>query len=141
MPETSKCRFIKHVAEFVPWEFSKFIPSDTRGIYALLDKHGLRFDVVYVGKTNYGMFSRLGRHRRDWLKSKWTHFTIFEVHDNITDKEIGELEGLFRHMYRKDSKTNRHNSQLRHMPFQDPSIQLPEKKQRSKSAWKSAWSK
>jgi hypothetical protein len=140
MPQASKCKFIKHVAEFVDSRLSKNIPRDTRGIYALLKKHGEQYDVVYVGMTSDGMYSRLGQHRRDWLQSEWTHFTIFEVHDNITDEEIRELEGLFRHLYRKDSKTNRHNSQLRHMPFRDPSIWLPDKKQ-SKSAWKSAWSK
>ena len=108
MPETSNCRFIKHVAEFVPLELSKNIPYDTRGIYALLNKHGARFDVIYVGKT-IGLFSRLGQHQRDKrLKSKWTHFTLFEVHDNITDEEIRELEGLIRHMYREDSQANKY---------------------------------
>jgi hypothetical protein len=121
------------VAEFVPCELSKNIPYDTRGIYALLNKHGARFDVVYVGKT-IGLYSRLGQHRRDWLKSKWTHFTLFEVHDNITNEEIVELEGLIRHMYREDSASNRHNTQLCHKPFMHQSIRIP-KKNLNKRAW------
>ncbi|GAF97179.1 unnamed protein product, partial [marine sediment metagenome] len=32
----------------------------------------------------------------------WTHFSIFEVWENITENEIKELEGLFRQIYRKD---------------------------------------
>jgi hypothetical protein len=47
----------------------------------------------------------------------WTHFTIFEVHDNITDDEIYELEGLFRHIYRKDRMANRLNKQGRYKKF------------------------
>ena len=45
-------------------------------------------------------------------KSKyWTHFSVFEVWDNITDAEIEELEGLFRHLYKKDSRANKLNKQ------------------------------
>ncbi len=39
-------------------------------------------------------------------KDLWTHFSVFEVWDNIRDDEIVELEGLFRHLYRKDSRAN-----------------------------------
>jgi len=41
----------------------------------------------------------------------WTHFSAFEVWDNIRDEEIVELEGLFRHLYRKDSRANALNVQ------------------------------
>jgi len=34
-----------------------------------------------------------------------------EVWDNIRDEEIIELEGLFRHLYRKDSRANALNVQ------------------------------
>ena len=129
----STCRFIKHVVEFVPAELSKNIPYNTRGIYALLKRHsGDRYDVIYVGMSGRGkdpgMWGRLGSHRRDKrLKLKWTHFTLFEVHDNITAEEIRELEGLIRHMYRKDSQANRYNRQLCHKPFMDGSILVAEK--------------
>ncbi len=38
-------------------------------------------------------------------------FQFFEVWDNISDDEIGELEGLFRHLYKYDSKANSLNRQ------------------------------
>ena len=118
---SSTCRFIKRVAEFVPQSQCKNVPDNTRGIYALLLRSNGRqyFDVVYVGmsagKTN-GIYARLGKHCKN-KEMDWDHFTIFEVHDNITNQEIVELEGLFRHMYRKDSQANKHNKQLRHKSF------------------------
>ena len=50
-------------------------------------------------------------------RRKWTHFTLFEAHDNVTSGEIKELEGLMRHIYRKDSRADRLNVQLCHKPF------------------------
>ena len=41
----------------------------------------------------------------------WTHFSAFEVWDNISNDEIAELDGLFRHLYRFDSKANALNKQ------------------------------
>jgi hypothetical protein len=121
------CRFIKQVAEFVEKRYWDNVPNNTRGIYALLNSTRRdEFDVVYVGmaagKTS-GMYARFQSH----LKSKrlrWTHFTVFEVHDNITRDEIAELEGLFRHMYRKDSRANKYNRQLCHKPFQNPKVKV-----------------
>ena len=116
MPEAT-CKFIKRVAEFQPSTESDLIPDYTRGIYVLLKKVGRdEFDVVYVGMTGAGMWSRIKSHRKN-KRRKWTHFTMFEVHDNITKSEIKEIEGLIRHIYRKDSRANRLNRQLRHEPF------------------------
>jgi hypothetical protein len=51
-------------------------------------------------------------HARSKRKGKlWTHFSIFEVWDNIRDEEVTELEGLFRHIYRKDPAANALNIQ------------------------------
>jgi hypothetical protein len=36
----------------------------------------------------------------------WTHFSAFEVWNNIRDDEMAELEGLFRHIYRRDTKAS-----------------------------------
>jgi hypothetical protein len=127
----SPCRFIKQVAEFVEKKYWDNVPNNTRGIYALLNsvKHD-KFDVVYVGMAagrTSGMYARFQKH----LKSKrlrWTHFTVFEVHDNITPGEIAEIEGLFRHMYRKDSRTNKYNRQLCHKPFQNPAVRVSQKR-------------
>ena len=116
------CCFFKRMAEFQPKTEIYHIPPNTRGIYALLKESGKdKFDVVYVGLSageRLGMTSRLKSHRRK-KGVKWTHFTIFEVHDNITRTQIRELEGLFRHIYRKDARANRLNKQLRHKPFQE----------------------
>ena len=62
------------------------------------------------------MWARLNRHVKSNDK-KWTHFTIFEVHDNITNAEIKELEGLILYIYRMDSAANKHNIQKRYKPF------------------------
>jgi len=42
---------------------------------------------------------------------------VFEVWDNIRDDEIVELEGLFRHIYRDDSRANTLNVQRRFRPL------------------------
>lgn len=73
-----------------------------------------RFDVVYIGmaRGNSGVRGRLRTHSRSKRKGKlWTHFSVFEVWNNITDGEIAELEGLFRHIYRKDTQANGVNKQ------------------------------
>jgi hypothetical protein len=57
-----------------------------------------------------GIKGKLKQH----LKNKadlWTHFSLYEVWDNITKDEVSELEGLFRNIYKKDSKANRLNQQ------------------------------
>jgi hypothetical protein len=41
----------------------------------------------------------------------WTHFSVFEVWDNIRMEEIKELEGLFRHIYKEDTRANKLNRQ------------------------------
>ena len=70
--------------------------------------------MVYVGMTGAGrqggIRSRLYTHRRK-KGAMWTHCTVFEVWDNITDAEVTELEGLFRQIYSKDSSANKLNVQ------------------------------
>jgi len=72
-----------------------------------------RYDVVYIGMAGgekAGMRGRLKRHKNSKGR-EWTHFSVFEVWDNIREEEVRELEGLFRHIYRKDTKANRLNKQ------------------------------
>lgn len=121
----AKCKFIKRVAEFQFRTDSDHIPDNTRGIYVLL-KEAVKnkFDVVYVGMSaglEAGMYSRLKAHRKS-KRLKWTHFSLFEVHDNMTSAEVRELEGLIRHIYRKDSRANKLNVQLCYKPFHSPKI-------------------
>jgi hypothetical protein len=90
--------------------------SRNGGIYVLLKKRNAgKFDVVYVGMAGgqkAGARGRMMSHSRNRTKGKlWTHFSLFEVWDNITQAEVAELEGLFRHIYRKDSRANRINKQ------------------------------
>jgi hypothetical protein len=75
-----------------------------------------KFRVVYVGMAaagrRGGIRGRLLRHAKSRRKaSLWTHFSAFEVWDNIRDEEVAELEGLLRHIYRKDPEANKLNIQ------------------------------
>lgn len=74
------------------------LPAGTRGIYILYNQRARSkdiFEVVYIGvggtKLKRGIGERIWNHRRDGKKSKWTHYSIFEVHDNISGEEILEL--------------------------------------------------
>ncbi len=119
----SQCIFIKRMAEFIPKEEMNDIPPNTRGIYALLKRTKENYNVVYIGLSagvKAGMASRMRTHNRSPKKAgAWTHFTIFEVHDNITNDQIRELEGLLRHIYRKDLKANSLAKQLRYKKFKN----------------------
>jgi hypothetical protein len=112
-------RWIKRLVEHLPKEDADEVPPGTRGIYVLFaHRRGDRYDVVYVGLSKSGIRSRLRSHRRSRKKAQeWTHFSVFEVHDNISEAEIGELEGLFRLIYRRDSSANRFNVQKKHRPL------------------------
>ena len=72
------------------------------------------YNVVYVGMAGAGQGGgirrRLNSHKRN-KPGLWTHFSVFEVWDNITEAEVAELEGLFRQIYSKDSRANRLNLQ------------------------------
>jgi hypothetical protein len=79
-----------------------------------------RYDVVYVGLSKSGMRPRLMSHQRSEKKAAtWTHFSIYVVWDNVSDSEIVELEGLFRHIYRNDTRANRLNIARLHQPFKN----------------------
>jgi hypothetical protein len=107
-------RLIKRSAEFRSIDEVRDVPKRRRGLYVLYRrrlKAGVEhFDVVYVGMARTGMLARLISHTKT-KKQDWTHFSVFEVWDNVRDEEIVELEGLFRHLYRRDSKANRLNKQ------------------------------
>lgn len=109
----SQTRFIKRCTQWRPKSDIRLIPGGTRGVYALLDFRPdvEKYDVVYVGMApRGGIRSRLRSHKRSDTKI-WTHFSIFEVWDNVSENEVEELEGLFREIYRKDERANRFNKQ------------------------------
>ncbi len=118
----SRLRFIKRCAEFLPRTEIKNIPANTRGFYTLLNYVGNEtYDVVYVGMSGgkkAGIHSRISGHARSKRKNPkgkilWTHFSVFEVWDNIYETEIREIEGILRHIYRKDTYANILNKQVR----------------------------
>ena len=108
----SALRLIKAAQEFVSVEEVNSIPKGLRGIYVLYKKGpNKRFDVVYVGMAGEGGIKpRLRSHRRK-KADLWTHCSIFQVWENIRTDEIKELEGLFRHIYRRDIRASRLNVQ------------------------------
>ncbi len=111
----SQMRLIKTALEYRPKREVEGIPRDLRGIYSLYKKRGAFYDLVYVGMSgrNGRIRARLKKHL-DSKATEWTHFSYYEVWDNISDAEISELEGLFRQLYRFDRKANRLNKQVTH---------------------------
>ena len=108
----SELRLIKNCMEFVHQDDVKNVPPKTRGLYVLfkyrprLDK----YDVVYIGMAGGEKKTGISGRLRSHLKKKanqWTHFSAFEVWDNIREDEVRELEGILRHIFRKDSHANK----------------------------------
>src|SRR5437868_2510853 len=98
-------RMFKNSFEFFPLERVDDVPARTRGLYVLYNKDADgKFNVVYIGMARgekSGAKARLRKHRSTKSKAGlWTHFSVFEVWDNVSKQEIEELEGLFRHLYR-----------------------------------------
>ena len=121
MPK-SELRLIRHALEYCPQSDIRRVPARVRGIYVLYNRKGKvrdashHYDFVYIGMARSSIRQRLKRH----LKLKpglWTHFSCFEVWDNVSDEEITELEGLFRHLYRFDSRANQLNQQKAYRPL------------------------
>lgn len=113
----SNMRLIKSALEYRHIDEMTSIPKDLRGIYVLYRRRGKHYNVVYIGmsgKAEKGRIRyRLYRHSRSKI-SEWTHFSYYEVWDNISDTEIKELEGVFRQIYRFDSRANTLNKQVTH---------------------------
>jgi hypothetical protein len=117
--EESALRLVRAKVEFIPKDRVNELQRGLRGIYVLYQERRSvkpKYDVLYVGMATAGrrggIRSRLRAHARSKRKRDlWTHFSVFEAWDNIRQEEIAELEGLFRHIYRKDSAANRLNIQ------------------------------
>ena len=130
----SECRLIKNSMEYVSSNDISNVPAKTRGLYILYleNKRKGSFNVVYVGMArgkSTGIAARLMHHRRNPRKrNKWTHFSIYEVWDNISEEEVEELEGLFRHIFRKDDVANSLALQRSYKP-------LSRVARRSKKCW------
>ena len=106
----SLLRMFKSVEEFTPKEDLK-LKGGIRGLYVLYKRVRQKYEVVYVGKSETNIRTRLRDHARDKeLRNKWDYFSVFEVHNNISDEEIRELENLILFIYRKDPHTNPRNA-------------------------------
>ena len=118
----SQMRLIKNAMEYAGLESITELDKGIRGIYVLYKRRGFKndsshhYDVVYVGMARRSVRSRLKTHLKN-KESLWSHFSVFEVWDNITDIEIEELEGLCRHLYRFDSNANALNVQRSYQPL------------------------
>ena len=111
----SPLRLIKNSVEYCTRKQISEVPRYTRGIYVLYKyrHHYDAYNVVYVGMAGGDRAGIRGRLRRH-LESKgdqWSHFSVFEVWENIREDEVKELEGLFRHIYKYDHKANKLNKQ------------------------------
>lgn len=128
----SPLRLLKGRQEFVPVEDVDALLRGMRGIYVLY-KHRprvRRFDVVYVGMAAEGGIRPRLRSHRAKKKDLWTHCSVFEVWDNVTPAEVKELEGIFRHIYRRDSRASRLNVQRSFARMKKLPLILPSARER-----------
>jgi hypothetical protein len=98
----SPLRLIKQCTEYRSKDRISDLPKRIRGIYVLYlkDSDPDKYVVQYVGMAaagrGAGLRRRLHSHANSTTKGNlWTHFSAFEVWDNIRDEEVAELEGLF----------------------------------------------
>ena len=81
-----------------------------KGTTRVAGKSEATYRVVYVGMSDGHVHGRLNSHARSKNKrDAWDYFSVFEVWRNIPEGQIKDLEGLFRHIYRKDPKANAYN--------------------------------
>ena len=111
----SPLRLIKNSVEYCGRQEILDVPVRTRGIYVLYKyrHHYDAYNVVYIGMAG-GEHASVRKRLKSHLGSKgdhWTHFSVYQVWDNISEEEVRELEGLFRHLYRYDHKANKLNKQ------------------------------
>lgn len=119
---------IKRYSEFISKNDRRLLPSGIRGVYALLKKRNVtqkhsreRYDVVYVGLSRRSTRGRLRSHAKSKRKGPlWDYFSVFEVDGSVSDKMIEDLEGILRHIYRKDSRANRINKQRKYKRLGKP---------------------
>jgi len=105
----------KTIWEFVLQKDWNKILGGTRGIYVLFKKvpgKKKRYKVVYVGRSTSNIAGRLADHARSSKKKgKWDYFTVFEVHNKLSAKEIAELEQFVLYVFKKDPRTMGLNTQ------------------------------
>ena len=102
--KVSPCYLFSRSLEFCPAEDIDLVPPGTKGIYVLYQSlNADLMELIYIGVgfgECSGLHGRLKMHR-DLQPNVWTHFSVFQVWDNITKKQIKELAGFFRHVFRR----------------------------------------
>lgn len=116
MPEQSPLRLVKRWRRYQVRGDWTGVPRQTRGIYVLYRSKGpKRQEVVYIGVAGLAKTGRGGIARRlrshDRRKKGWTHYSFFEVHDNVFTEEIRELEALLLGIFRHDPRIKLLNMQ------------------------------
>jgi hypothetical protein len=122
MPKQAPLRLIKRCRLYCPKHTCMtdgYIPSTTRGVYVLYKDKSRgkkkKFEVFYIGvggiakDATSGVGRRIRNHREN--KQRWTHYSLFEVHDNVSREEILEIEQLFLRMFRHDNRIKLDNIQ------------------------------
>jgi hypothetical protein len=116
MPKQSLLHLIKRWKRYEPRKNRTRVPRNTRGVYVLYNNRSAKnHEVVYIGVAGLGktggggIQGRLRTHDR--RIRKWTHYSFFEVHDNITSEEIRELEALLLGIFRDDPRIELANKQ------------------------------
>lgn len=115
MAKQSLLRIIKRWRRYMPRADWAKIPRDIRGLYVLYKSTGpKKYDVKYIGVSGLGERGRLKNRLRRHNKriQQWTHFSFFEIHDNVTSDELRELETLLRTVFRHDTRIGLENIQL-----------------------------
>jgi len=109
MPRQAPLRTIKRWQRYQLRDNWSLVPRNTRGLYVLYRKRKVnRYEVCYIGVAGLGVTggggirSRLKSHNDQ--KPDWTHYLLFEVHDNVTREEIRELEALLLGIFRHDMR-------------------------------------
>ncbi len=122
MPKQAPLRLIKRCKLYQLRGDWNPIPPITRGVYVLYragrPRNGRKriFEVAYIGvggvstAPRSGVATRIRSHHK--TKDDWTHYSFFEVHDNISREEILELEGLLLRIFRHDPRIRLANVQL-----------------------------
>ena len=120
MPKQSPLRLIKRWRRYEEKGDLRFIPHITRGVYILYrrDENAKPnvYNVVYIGVAGVaqdaerGIGARLRQHAKSKSK-EWTHYSFFEVHDNVTRDEILELESFLLAIFRHDPRIELANKQ------------------------------
>ncbi len=113
----SELRLIKRSERLLPVDKINSVPDGLRGFYVLFNysKNTDSYNVVYVGvsstRSDDGHLRwKLKAHSKK-KEGLWSHFSIYEVWENIHGNEIRELKGLFREIYKKDSSANKLSKQ------------------------------